>query len=240
VLMRMLAAAGVIATLSLAAAEAARASLVVTIDKSAQRMTVAVAGTTRHVFKISTGRPGFGTPNGHFRPQRLARTWFSKQYYNSPMPHSIFFHEGYAIHGSYEIRRLGGPASHGCVRLHPADAAALFALVKSEGMANTEIVVTGTNPAPARSPLLARKAPERPPAVAESRLRPPASRASAYVAPAYAMRVQRAPAYRDYAPPVRRAPVYAPPIRGAQIYQDPRTGTLWTFGAGGSVRILAR
>lgn len=39
------------------------------------------------------------------------------------MPHSIFFHGGYAIHGSYEINRLGGPASHGCIRLHPANAA---------------------------------------------------------------------------------------------------------------------
>jgi lipoprotein-anchoring transpeptidase ErfK/SrfK len=55
-------------------------------------------------------------------PQRLAASWFSKLYYNSPMPHSIFFSGGYAIHGSYEINRLGGPASHGCIRLHPANA----------------------------------------------------------------------------------------------------------------------
>ena len=68
------------------------------------------------------------------------------------MPHSIFFHGGYAIHGSYEINRLGGPASHGCIRLHPANAAALFALVKSEGMSATTIVVSGSNPALARSP----------------------------------------------------------------------------------------
>jgi hypothetical protein len=181
VLGHVLAAAGLIATFSLGAADPARARVVVTIDKSTQRMTVAVGGETRHVFAVSTGRAGFGTPNGQFSPQRLARTWFSKKYYNSPMPHSIFFHGGYAIHGSHEIRRLGGPASHGCVRLHPADAAALFALVKTEGTENTSIVVTGSNPAPARSRLLARSVRERPPAVAEPRLlarsvreRPPA------------------------------------------------------------------
>jgi hypothetical protein len=124
----------------------ADAAVLIAIDQSAQRMTVSVDGATRHVFKVSTGRAGYGTPNGHFRPQRLARTWFSKKYYNSPMPHSIFFHGGFAIHGSYEISRLGGPASHGCVRLHPGNAAALFALVQSEGIGGTRIVVSGVNP----------------------------------------------------------------------------------------------
>jgi hypothetical protein len=107
---------------------------------------------SRYRFATSTGRAGYGTPNGTYRPERLAASWFSKLYYNSPMPHSIFFHGGYAIHGTYEINRLGGPASHGCIRLHPANAAALFDLVKSEGMAATTIVVSGTNPAVASGP----------------------------------------------------------------------------------------
>src|SRR5262249_39104670 len=55
-------------------------------------------------------------------------------------------------HGSYEINRLGGPASHGCIRLHPANAATLFELVKSEGMAATTIVVSGSNPVVACNP----------------------------------------------------------------------------------------
>jgi hypothetical protein len=97
---------------------------------------------------VSTGRAGLGTPSGTFRPQRLARTWFSREYYNSPMPHSIFFHGGYAIHGSYDIRRLGGPASHGCIRLHPANAATLFALVQHEGASQTRIEVFGQAAAP--------------------------------------------------------------------------------------------
>ncbi len=114
-------------------------------------MTVSVDGVPRYRFAVSTGRAGYGTPSGTYHPQRLEASWFSKLYYNSPMPHSIFFHGGYAIHGSYEINRLGGPASHGCIRLHPANAAALFALVKSEGMAATTIVVSGSNPVLASS-----------------------------------------------------------------------------------------
>jgi lipoprotein-anchoring transpeptidase ErfK/SrfK len=125
----------------------AAANVVVTIDKSSQRMSVAVDGTPRYNFAVSTGRAGYGTPNGTYHPERLARTWFSKKYYNSPMPHSIFFHGGFAIHGSYEISRLGGPASHGCVRLHPSNAATLYALVQQEGASHTTIVVTGSSPA---------------------------------------------------------------------------------------------
>ena len=60
------------------------------------------------------------------------------------MPHAIFFHRGYAIHGTMYVSRLGRPASHGCVRLHPSHAAMLFALVRSEGMGRTRIVVSSS------------------------------------------------------------------------------------------------
>jgi lipoprotein-anchoring transpeptidase ErfK/SrfK len=119
----------------------AAANVVVTIDKSTQHMSVSVDGTPRYSFVVSTGRAGYGTPNGTYHPQRLARTYFSKEYYNSPMPHSIFFYGDFAIHGSYEISRLGRPASHGCVRLDPGNAAMLFGLVQREGMAATTIVI---------------------------------------------------------------------------------------------------
>jgi hypothetical protein len=132
------------------AAGRAEASLVIRVDKTQQQMSVVVDGVPRHVWPVSTGRAGYGTPSGAYRPQRLARTWFSRKYYNSPMPYSIFFHGGFAIHGSYEIARLGGPASHGCIRLHPSHAARLFALVNAEGMADTRIVVTGSEVAARR------------------------------------------------------------------------------------------
>lgn len=118
------------------------ADVVVHIDKSAQRMAVSIDGAARYNWPVSTGRRGYGTPSGVFRPQTMARRWFSRRYYNSPMPHSIFFHRGFAIHGTYELARLGGPASHGCVRLHPSHAAALFALVARNGPRNTRIVIS--------------------------------------------------------------------------------------------------
>jgi lipoprotein-anchoring transpeptidase ErfK/SrfK len=122
---------------------AADAGVLVRIDKFSQRMAVSVDGRLAYVWPVSTGRGGYGTPIGRFRPQWLARRWFSTRYYGSPMPHSIFFHKGYAIHGTNYISRLGGPASHGCVRLHPGAAATLFALVQRAGMGNTAIVISG-------------------------------------------------------------------------------------------------
>jgi len=109
-------------------------------------MSVSVNGQPRYAWPVSTGRSGYGTPSGVFAPQMMARSWFSKKYYNSPMPHSIFFYHGFAIHGTNDLGRLGGPASHGCVRLHPGAAATLFALVQRYGMANTSIVIAGGNP----------------------------------------------------------------------------------------------
>src|SRR6266851_1583502 len=101
----------------------AQAGVVVTVDKSSQRLTVAVNGALRYDWAVSTARAGYNTPNGSYRPERLERQWFSRRYDWSPMPYSIFFDGGYAIHGSYEVSRLGTPASHGCIRLHPKNAA---------------------------------------------------------------------------------------------------------------------
>ena len=133
------AAAAVIAGLALTPA---RAGVVVQIDKSSQRMAVSVDGMMRYTWPVSTGRSGYGTPSGVFHPQMMARRWFSRRYYNSPMPHSIFFYHGFAIHGTYDLARLGGPASHGCVRLHPSHAAALFSLVERNGPGHTRIEIS--------------------------------------------------------------------------------------------------
>jgi lipoprotein-anchoring transpeptidase ErfK/SrfK len=119
----------------------ASADVVVQIDKASQRMSVSVNGQPRHTWPVSTGRSGYGTPSGVFHPQMMARRWFSRKYYNSPMPHSIFFYHGFAIHGTTELRLLGGPASHGCVRLHPSNAATLYALVERNGRGNTRIEI---------------------------------------------------------------------------------------------------
>ena len=139
--MRLLAIMLCAASVVLACGKAAFAGVEVHIDKSSQRMLVAIDGRPAYMWPVSTGAGGHGTPVGHFRPRFMARSWFSTRYYGSPMPHAIFFHKGYAIHGTYYISRLGGPASHGCVRLHPSHAAALFALIERDGRSHTRIVI---------------------------------------------------------------------------------------------------
>jgi lipoprotein-anchoring transpeptidase ErfK/SrfK len=132
---------GLIVAAAMAVSAPSWADVRVHIDKSSQRMAVSVDGASRYNWPVSTGRRGYGTPRGVFRPQAMVRHHFSRRYYNSPMPHSIFFYYGFAIHGTTELRRLGGPASHGCVRLHPSHAAALFALVQRNGPRNTRIEI---------------------------------------------------------------------------------------------------
>lgn len=121
---------------------AAKADIVAKIDLSSQRMNVYVNGAAKYTWPVSTARRGYRTPVGTYRPQSLQRMHYSKKYHNSPMPHSIFFRGGYAIHGTGAVKSLGRPASHGCVRLHPDNAATLYSLVQNHGPRNTRIVIT--------------------------------------------------------------------------------------------------
>ena len=117
--------------------------VVITVDKATQRMRVTVDGKLRYSWPVSTGRPHYETPSGTFRPLRLARVHYSKEWDHAPMPHSIFFSEqGHAIHATNATRQLGRRASHGCVRLAPSTAAALFALVRAEGPSVTKVTIT--------------------------------------------------------------------------------------------------
>jgi hypothetical protein len=119
----------------------AHADLLVNISKSQQRVSVTVDGIETYRWAVSTGRRGHDTPAGNFRPQRLERHWYSRQYEMTPMPWAVFFHRGYAMHATTEVTNLGRVASHGCVRLRPDNAATLYSLVRRQGMANTKIVV---------------------------------------------------------------------------------------------------
>lgn len=120
----------------------ASADVRVRVDKSSQTMTVAVDGWVQYQWPVSTAKRGYYTPTGSWRPFRLEPNWYSRKYDNAPMPNSIFFTGGYAIHGTVHVSQLGGPASRGCVRLHPAHARELFALVRQHGMKNTRISIT--------------------------------------------------------------------------------------------------
>jgi lipoprotein-anchoring transpeptidase ErfK/SrfK len=124
-----------------------KTSILVNIDKSSQEMTVFVDGVEQYSWPVSTGRPGYSTPSGTYAATSMNEIWYSKEWDNSPMPHAIFFmKDGHAIHGTHEVKNLGKPASHGCVRLSPQNAATLYALVEKSGMENVQVVLSGTTP----------------------------------------------------------------------------------------------
>ena len=157
---RLLAAA--IAVSGAAIALPARAELLIEIDKTSQRMTVSRDGMQLHVWPVSTGRAGHDTPSGAYKPFRLEVDHYSEEWDNAPMPHSIFFTKrGHAIHGSYEVKKLGSAASAGCVRLEPKNAERLFSMVKAEGLNNVRVAIGGqVQQRRAPSDEIARRAPQ--------------------------------------------------------------------------------
>jgi lipoprotein-anchoring transpeptidase ErfK/SrfK len=115
-----------------ASVQSAAARVNVHIDLGSQRMYVNSARGS-YSWPVSTARAGYRTPRGVFSAKALQPMHYSAKYDNAPMPHSIFFNGGYAIHGTYATRALGRPASHGCVRLSPWNAARLYSMVRQEG-----------------------------------------------------------------------------------------------------------
>jgi L,D-transpeptidase catalytic domain len=118
-------------------------TLTANINLTSQRMTVLVHGKPVHTWAISSGARGYETPAGNFKPQWQSKLWHSRTYDNAPMPHAVFFNDGIAVHATTSIGRLGSPASHGCIRLSPANAAQFYALVGKHGNVHTKISVTG-------------------------------------------------------------------------------------------------
>jgi len=208
----------------------ADAAVTVTIDKSAQLMTVAQDGRPLYQWPVSTGKGAqYDTPSGTFKAFRMERDHFSKEWDDAPMPFSIFFtQKGHAIHGSYDVKRLGTPASHGCVRLAPANAEKLFALVEQEGVLNTTVVLTGV--APSGGPAVARRQLPRSDDLEQEYVQPQApqfgprygSNQPAYGNPYYA---QPQPQYQPYGQPQYGQPQVLP--RPGYVYRDPYSGQLY-------------
>lgn len=111
------------------------------INKRRQWMSIYLDNEKVYEWSVSTARRGYWTPRGTFRPYSLERMHYSRKYHNSPMPYSVFFKGGYAIHGTYSISHLGRPASHGCVRVHPRNAKKLYSLIRQYGKRHTKIVI---------------------------------------------------------------------------------------------------
>lgn len=125
-------------------ATSALADIQINVDKTAQTLTVTRDGKVLHTWPVSTGRTGRFTPAGDFRAFRMEKDHYSREFDDAPMPYSIFFTQrGHAIHGSFETRKLGRPASGGCVRLAPENAKVLFELVQAEGVLKTKVSVSG-------------------------------------------------------------------------------------------------
>ena len=123
---------------------AVASTILINIDKTKQEMTVFLDGVESYNWPVSTGKAGYSTPSGTFTATSMNEIWYSKEWDNAPMPHAIFFmKDGHAIHGSYEVKNLGKPASHGCVRISPENAATLYALVEKTGLTNTQVVLEG-------------------------------------------------------------------------------------------------
>src|SRR5262245_22083194 len=122
-------------------------TVLISIDKASQTMTASLDGVQQYEWPVSTGLSGYTTPSGNYTARSLNKIWYSRQWDNAPMPHAVFFtKEGHAIHGTLEVKRLGKPASHGCVRLSPENAATLFTLVEKTGVDNTQVVLAGSTP----------------------------------------------------------------------------------------------
>jgi lipoprotein-anchoring transpeptidase ErfK/SrfK len=111
------------------------------VDLRAQRLTVMEGDVVKFVWPISSGRPGYSTQAGTFQPQWTSRMWYSRQWDMAPMPHSVFFNGGTAFHATSATGMLGRRASHGCIRLAPANAAKLYGLVHRHGLASTKVIV---------------------------------------------------------------------------------------------------
>ncbi len=127
--------------------EKKKAAVLINVDKTNQKLTVLLDGEQIFDWPVSTGRAGYSTPSGTYTATSMNEIWYSKQWDNAPMPHSIFFmKDGHAIHGSNDVNNLGKAVSHGCVRISPENAATLFALVREKGLENTQVVLAGSTP----------------------------------------------------------------------------------------------
>ena len=120
----------------------ASAYVVARVSLASQRMVLIVDGNVEAVWRVSTAGRGYRTPRGSYRPTVLRRMHYSSKYENAPMPHSVFFRGGYAVHGTNHVRSLGRPVSHGCVRLAPGNAAMLYHLIRRHGQRSSRIVIS--------------------------------------------------------------------------------------------------
>jgi len=102
------------AMMSACVAQAAGGKPVI-IDKTDQMLRAYEGGKLVFQTRISTGKRGKETPDGHYHAESKSRMHYSRLYKNAPMPYSVEFSGNYFIHGFSSVPDV--PASHGCIRL---------------------------------------------------------------------------------------------------------------------------
>ena len=160
----------VLAVLTVSFATPASAGVDIRVNLASQTLTATTPDGVQRKWAISSGRKGYPTIRGTYRPYAL-KTYHWSRKYQGAMPHSIFFKGGFAIHGTSAVGRLGAPASHGCIRLAPGNARELFRLVKQHGQGSTRIAINGVAPDSGRT-MLAGKKQNRAVAVARAKAQP--------------------------------------------------------------------
>jgi hypothetical protein len=170
----------------------ASAGVDIRVNLASQTLTATTPDGEVRRWAISSGKTGFRTIRGSYRPYML-KTYHWSRKYGGAMPHAIFFKGGFAIHGTSAVGRLGAPASHGCIRLHPAAARELFNMVKAHGQRSTRIAISGVAPDTGRT-MVARAKIRQQPQVARARVQP----AWQVIAPAYAPQPLMAPTGRVF------------------------------------------
>ncbi len=105
------------------------------VDINLYEQTVAAYEGDRMVYAtlMSSGLPQWPTVKGLFRiwakvgqAKMSGRDGLPDYYYLEDVPWTMYFHQGYALHGAYWHDRFGFQHSHGCVNLAPQDAQWLY------------------------------------------------------------------------------------------------------------------
>lgn len=120
------------------------------VSKANQTLDLYIDGVLTYTWDVSTGAAGHGTPNFDRHPDgRIYDEYSSSKYPGGDykglgnMPYAVFIQGGFAIHGTPEANwpKLGGKASHGCIRVHPDNAYIFNRLVRTNGIANVWVTV---------------------------------------------------------------------------------------------------
>ena len=117
------------------------APLKATVDLAKQRMHVYVDGKKKYTWRVSTGKKGWETKPGAYTPFAQREKFYSSKWKMS-LPYLTWIGEdGTAIHGTYQSKRLGRTASHGCIRLSIGNAKKFYRLVERYGFWGTQVIV---------------------------------------------------------------------------------------------------